>query len=70
MRQDILDVAYALRREGVEIIRTQDGRFPSVVVLKPSHRLMQKAVKVTETLYGKRQERFLVREGNCTVSWF
>lgn len=70
MRGDILDVAYALRREGVEIIRTKDGRFPTVVVLKPSYRLMKNAVKLTERINGQSQERFVVRQGNCSVTWF
>ncbi|PJG83792.1 hypothetical protein [Caviibacterium pharyngocola] len=69
-RQDIIDTAYALRREGVEIVQSKDGRFPQFLILRPSKRLMAKAVKLTERINGKRRERFVAMQGKCAVFWY
>lgn len=69
-RADILNTAYALRREGVEIVTSKDGRFPSFLILNPSKRLKDNAVKLVETVQGQRRERFITRQGNCAVYWY
>ncbi|WP_410685667.1 hypothetical protein [Avibacterium paragallinarum] len=69
-RADIIDTAYALRREGVEIVKSKDGRFPSFLILRPSKRLMAQATQIVEKINGQRRERFVARLGNCNVYWF
>ncbi|WP_017805657.1 hypothetical protein [Avibacterium paragallinarum] len=69
-RADIIDTAYLLRREGVEIVTSKDGRFPSFLILRPSKRLMASATQIVEKINGQRRERFITKVGNCTVYWF
>ncbi|UZU44710.1 hypothetical protein ORU98_04515 [Pasteurella multocida] len=35
-------VAYALRREGVQVLRIKNGRFPTMIILNPSERIIKK----------------------------
>lgn len=69
MREEIMRIAYALRREGVEIIRSKDGRFPKFLIKKPSKRLLHKAVEITECKGGVRSKRYIAREENCLICW-
>lgn len=69
-RADILNTAYALRREGVEIVTSKDGRFPSFLILRPSKRLMAGATQIVERINGQRRERFITQVGNCMVYWY
>ncbi len=69
MREEMMRVAYALRKEGVEIIRSADGRFPRFLIKKPSKNLLRKAVEITECRNGVRAKRFAARVENCTVYW-
>ncbi|MGY6773579.1 hypothetical protein [Gallibacterium sp. ZY190522] len=69
-RADIIDTAYALRREGVEIVKSKDGRFPSFLILRPSQRLIANATQIVEKINGQRRERFVTQVGNCMVYWF
>ncbi|MCQ9121287.1 hypothetical protein BKG95_10330 [Rodentibacter pneumotropicus] len=69
MSEQMNRVAYALRREGVQIVASQDGRFPRMVILNPSHRLMQKAVQMTTYKNGVRTVRNMATEQGVTVYW-
>ncbi|WP_410687545.1 hypothetical protein [Avibacterium paragallinarum] len=69
-RADIIDTAYLLRREGVEIVKSKDGRFPSFLILRPSQRLIANATQIVERINGQRRERFVTQVGNCMVYWF
>lgn len=69
-RADIMQTAYALRREGVEIISSKDGRFPSFIILKPNEKLKKSAVKLVENINGTRRERYVARQGNCSLYWW
>ncbi|OOF59324.1 hypothetical protein [Rodentibacter myodis] len=69
MREQMIRVAYALRREGVQIVESKDGRFPMMVVMNPSRRLKQKSVQMTTYSQGVRRVRNVADEQGVTVYW-
>lgn len=66
-RADIIDTAYALRREGVELWNQKDGRFPSFLILRPSQRLIANATQIVGRINRRHRDGLCTRVGNCTV---
>ncbi|WP_109859549.1 hypothetical protein [Aggregatibacter segnis] len=69
MSEQMNRVAYALRREGVQIVESKDGRFPKMVILNPSRRLKAKGVKMTTFINGVHIERTVATEQGVMVYW-
>lgn len=68
-RKAILDVAYALRREGVKIIKSNASRYPTMIVLCPSERLRAKSVEVKTKCNGIEQTWNVANESGVSVYW-
>ncbi|THA10465.1 hypothetical protein [Rodentibacter pneumotropicus] len=69
MSEQMNRVAYVLRREGVQIVESKDGRFPRMVILNPSRRLKQKSVQMTTYKNGVRTVRNMANEQGVTLYW-
>ncbi|WP_281704122.1 hypothetical protein [Aggregatibacter kilianii] len=69
MSEQMNRVAYALRREGVQIVESKDGRFPKMVILNPSRRLKAKGVKMTTFRNGVHIVRNVADEQGVMVYW-
>ena len=69
MRDQMIRVAYALRREGVQIVESKDGRFPRMVILNPSRRLQEKGVQMTTYNNGAHIVRNMATEQGVTLYW-
>lgn len=69
MRDQMIRVAYALRREGVQIIKSKDGPFPTMVVLNPSERLKRKGFEIVTVKNGERTVRHCATEQGVQVYW-
>ncbi|AWX14243.1 hypothetical protein CEP49_06615 [Mergibacter septicus] len=42
----LIEITYKLRQEGVKVVHSENGRFPVIVVLNPSERLIKNSVEV------------------------
>ncbi|EGP03041.1 TPA: hypothetical protein QB641_000822 [Pasteurella multocida] len=62
-------VAYALRREGVQVLRIKDGRFPTMIILNPSERMIKKSIEMRVNKNGQRETRYFADEQGVGVYW-
>ncbi|HDR1196586.1 hypothetical protein [Pasteurella multocida] len=62
-------VAYALRREGVQVLRIKDGRFPTMIILNPSERIIKKSVEVRVNNNGQRMTKYVANEQGVSLYW-
>ena len=69
MSEQMNRVAYALRREGVQIVESKDGRFPRMVIWNPSRRLQEKGVQMTTVKNGAHIVRNVANEQGVMVYW-
>ena len=69
MSEQMNRVAYALRREGVQIVESKDGRFPRMIILNPSRRLQAKSVQMTTYNNGVTRVRNMATEQGVTLYW-
>ena len=69
MSEQMNRVADALRREGVQIVESKDGRFPKMVILNPSRRLQEKGVQMTTVKNGVHIVRNVANEQGVMVYW-
>ncbi|MFP4732926.1 hypothetical protein [Pasteurella multocida] len=59
-------VAYALRREGVQVLRM---RFPTMIILNPSERIIKKSVEVRVNNNGQRMTKYVANEQGVSLYW-
>lgn len=69
MRDALLRVAFALRREGVKVLRVKEGRFPTMIILNPSDRIVKKSVEVRVKNQGKSETKFVALEQGVSLYW-
>ncbi|HDR0674161.1 hypothetical protein K7G92_000698 [Pasteurella canis] len=62
-------VAYALRREGVQVLRIKEGRFPTMIILNPSERMIKKSIEMRVNKNGQRETRYFADEQGVGVYW-
>ncbi|HDR1252731.1 TPA: hypothetical protein QB269_000951 [Pasteurella multocida] len=62
-------VAYALRREGVQVWRIKDGRFPTMIILNPSERIIKKSVEMRVNKNGERMTKYVATEQGVNLYW-
>lgn len=62
-------VAYALRREGVQVLRIKDGRFPTMIILNPSERIIKKSVEMRVNKNGERMTKYVANEQGVSLYW-
>lgn len=62
-------VAYALRREGVQVLRIKEGRFPTMIILNPSERIIKKSVEMRVNKNGERMTKYVATEQGVNLYW-
>ncbi|HEH9717239.1 TPA: hypothetical protein SIC70_002144 [Pasteurella multocida] len=62
-------VAYALRREGVQVLRIKGGRFPTMIILNPSERIIKKSVEMRVNKNGERMTKYVANEQGVSLYW-
>ncbi len=69
MRDLLITVAYALRREGVKVVRVKNGRFPTMIILNPSERIIKKSVEMRVNKNGERTTKYVANEQGVNLYW-
>lgn len=69
MRDKLITLAYALRREGIKILKIKEGRFPTMLILNPSERIVQKSVEIRVRNQGRHETKYAAIEQGVSLYW-